>query len=63
MAVPGRVLDCAGLISRIREKSLSQLDAAPSAVNDFQWALSIMPAILIIGLLLCFFIKETYPQP
>ena len=63
MAVPGRVLDGAGLISRIREKSLAQLDTAPSVVVDFQWALSIMPATLIIGLFLCFFIKETYPQP
>ena len=62
MAVPGRVLDGTGLISRIREKSSSHLDAAPSVVVDFQWAMSIMPVTLIIGLFLCFFLKETYPQ-
>ena len=62
MAVPGRVLDGTGLISRIREKSSFHLDAAPSVVVDFQWAMSIMPVTLIIGLFLCFFLKETYPQ-
>lgn len=62
MAVPGRVLDGTGLVSRIREKSLSNLDTIPSVVNDFQWALSIMPVTLFIGFLLSFFIKETYPK-
>lgn len=62
MAIPGRVLDGTGLISRIRENSLSNLDANSSVIVDFQWALSIMPVTLIIGLFLCFFIKETYPR-
>jgi len=63
MAVPGRVLDGTGLISRIREGTLSPLDASPSVIVDFQWAMSIMPVTLIFGLFLCFLLKETYPQP
>lgn len=63
MAGPGRVLDGTGLISRIREGTLSHLDASPSVIVDFQWAMSIMPVTLLFGFFLCFFLKETYPQP
>ena len=62
MAIPGRVLDGTGLISHIKEKTLPPLDVVPSVVVDFQWAMSIMPVTLLIGLFLCFFLKETYPQ-
>ncbi|NOR70582.1 MAG: MFS transporter [Methylomarinum sp.] len=64
MAIPGRVLDGTGVISRIREGTLSHLDAASSSATivDYQWAISIMPVTLCIGLFLCFFLKETYPQ-
>jgi len=62
MAIPDGVLDGTGLISRIREGALSPLNAASSVVADFQWAMSIMPVTLTMGLFLCFFLKETYPQ-
>jgi MFS family permease len=63
MAVPGRVLEGTGLIARFHEKSMDPgLELGMNAVSDHQWALSIMPATLFLALVLCLFLKETYPD-
>ncbi len=61
MAIPGRVLGGTGLISRVKEHAMP-LVAPHSTVADFQWAMLTMPAILLLGFFLCFFLKETYHQ-
>ncbi|RLA18954.1 MAG: hypothetical protein DRQ56_06460 [Gammaproteobacteria bacterium] len=57
MVIPGRVLSGSGLIARIAEIESS---VTPS-VNDYQWAIVILPISLFFALILFYFLKETYP--
>jgi MFS family permease len=57
LALPGRVLSGSGLIARVAKIEGS---VTPS-VNDYQWAISILPISLFIALILFCFLKETYP--
>jgi len=57
MVIPGRVLSGTGLIARIGEIEA----VATPTVNDYQWAIAILPISLFMALILFFFLKETYP--
>ncbi|NOR70584.1 MAG: hypothetical protein GQ532_12965, partial [Methylomarinum sp.] len=57
MVIPGRVLSGTGLIARIGEVEA----VATPTVNDYQWAIAILPISLFMALILFFFLKETYP--
>lgn len=57
MVVPGRVLSGTGLIARVAEIERS----VTPTINDFQWALAVLPISLFIALILFYFLKETYP--
>lgn len=57
MIVPGRVLSGTGLIAHV-----GQIKAAVEpTVNDYQWAISILPIALFLALILFLFLRETYP--
>lgn len=58
MAIPGRVLSGTGLIAHFAEIEMSE---APT-VSDYQWALLVIPLVLLMALLLFMFLKETYPS-
>ncbi|HHA19007.1 MAG TPA: MFS transporter, partial [Methylophaga sp.] len=57
MVVPGRVLSGTGLIARVAEIEGS----VTPTVNDYQWAIAILPITLFIALILFYFLRETYP--
>jgi len=57
MVIPGRVLSGTGLIARVAEIEGS----VTPTVNDYQWAIAILPISLFIALILFYFLKETYP--
>ncbi len=58
MAVPGRVLSGTGLIARIAEME----GTAKGTVQDYQWAMLIIPLVLAAALILFLFLRETYPE-
>lgn len=57
MVIPGRVLSGTGLIARVAEIEGS----VTPTVNDYQWAIAILPITLFIALILFYFLRETYP--
>lgn len=57
MVIPGRVLSGTGLIARIGDVQSSVIPT----VNDYQWAIAILPISLFMALILFYFLKETYP--
>lgn len=58
MAIPGRVLDGKGFIARVAQIETE----APSTVNDYQWAMVIIPIVLAVALVLFMFLRETFPK-
>ncbi len=62
MAIPGRVLSGSGMIARFRETTIDHEIALTGTVQDYQWALVILPITLGLALILFLFLKETYPE-
>ena len=62
MAIPGRVLSGAGMIARFRESTVDYEVGLTGTVQDYQWALVVLPISLGLALILFLFLKETFPE-
>ena len=63
MAIPGRVLDGTGIIARVHDAVLHLDGAKPvGTINDYQWALAILPISLALACLWFIWLRETYPK-
>ena len=61
-AMPGHVLIGTDLNARLHENAIQLHTTPTNTVADYQQAITIMPVVLGIGLLLCLFLNETYPS-